>query len=97
MNILFDNYGALLTERQQEVFKYYYHDDLSYQEIADNLSISRAAVHDIIKRTVTFLEDTENKLGFTQKYDKLFKDLMTLNSEDVNRILIKYDIGGNYE
>ena len=29
MNLLFDLYGQLLTDRQREIFILYYHDDLS--------------------------------------------------------------------
>ena len=32
-NNLFDYYGELLTEKQQEYFKYYYFDNLSLSEI----------------------------------------------------------------
>ncbi|NLC64237.1 MAG: signal recognition particle [Erysipelothrix sp.] len=96
LNNLFDNYEALLTDRQREVYRYYYHDDLSYQEIADLLGISRAGVYDTLKRTVAFLEDTENKLGFTQKYGKMLGELLDLNNPDINKILERY-LGGNYE
>lgn len=97
LNNLFDSYEALLTDRQREVFIYYYHEDLSYQEIADILNISRAGVYDTLKRTTEFLEETEKKLGFSEKYDKLLKALADLDDPQVNTILEKFDIGGNYE
>lgn len=97
LNDYYDYYGMLLTERQKEIFKYYYHDDLSYQEIADILGISRAGVYDTLKRTVDLLEETENKLGFVKKYDKLIKDLLALNNDEVNAILEEIDQGGNHE
>lgn len=87
LNRYFDYYGPLLTDRQKEVFKYYYHDDLSYQEIADILKISRSGVYDTLKRTENFLIDTEEKLGFVKKYDKLIKELSELNIKEVNEIL----------
>ncbi|HZJ87136.1 MAG TPA: sigma factor-like helix-turn-helix DNA-binding protein, partial [Erysipelothrix sp.] len=51
LNTLYDTYENMLTKRQQEVFGYYYHEDLSHQEIADILDISRPGVYDILKRT----------------------------------------------
>lgn len=97
VNQLYDAYGELLTQRQQEVFKYYYQEDLSYQEIADILEISRAGVYDTLKRTVDFLEETEIKLGFALKYGKLFEALFALDNAAVNQILNEFEKGGNYE
>lgn len=97
LNSYFDVYESLLTERQKEVFIYYYHDDLSYQEIADILKISRAGVYDILKRTRDFLQETENKLQFVLKYDRLYQDLTKLNIKEVDDILINHKRGGNYE
>lgn len=97
LNSYFDIYEALLTERQKEVFQYYYHDDLSYQEIADILNISRSGVYDILKRTKDLLIELENKLNFVLKYDKLLSDLRALKNPEVDSILSKHTRGGNYE
>ncbi len=97
LNKLFDQYSSLLTERQQEVFIDYYQEDLSYQEIADSLGISRAGVFDTLKRTVSFLENTEKKVGFVEKYDTLIRELLALNIKEVNDIIDRLDIGGNNE
>ena len=50
MNELLDFYGGLLTENQQKISNDYFREDYSYQEIAENMSISRTAVYDTIKR-----------------------------------------------
>ena len=42
---LYDTYEVLLTSREQEIFKYYYYEDLSLSEIGDNLNITRTGVH----------------------------------------------------
>ena len=52
-NQLFDFYGCLLTEKQQEYFTSYYFDDMSLAEIADEHNISRNAVHDQLKKIYT--------------------------------------------
>ena len=45
-----DFYGKLLTDKMREIMEYYYFDDLSLAEIADDVGISRQAVHDTVRR-----------------------------------------------
>ncbi|MCD8198618.1 MAG: DNA-binding protein, partial [Phascolarctobacterium sp.] len=59
---LFDIYGGLLTRKQQQCLKFYFYDDLSLAEIAEELDVSRQAVHDILKRSEQLLERHENRL-----------------------------------
>lgn len=75
MALLSDFYGKLLTDRQQEVIKYYYEQDLSLGEIAENLQITRQGVHDILKRAEKALENYEVKLGLLAGYLKENKSL----------------------
>lgn len=65
--MLYDLYGGLLTEKQQEVFDLYHQCDLSLGEIAAEQNISRPAVHDLIKRTEHLLEKYEDKLHLAQR------------------------------
>ena len=44
---LFDANGCLLTEKQQKCLELYFCDDLSLAEIADELEVSRQAIHDL--------------------------------------------------
>lgn len=44
MNALFDFYGALLTDKQQEYMQLYYGDDFSLGEIADEFNVDRKSV-----------------------------------------------------
>ncbi len=97
LNVLYDVYENLLTERQKEVYKYYYHEDLSYQEIAEILDISRAGAYDTLKRTRGLLQEMESKLQFVIKYERLIEDLRALKLDAVDEILEKNKIGGNYE
>ena len=47
INMLFDFYELLLTEKQQTFLKYYFHDDYSLGEIAAEFDISRQAVYEM--------------------------------------------------
>lgn len=47
---LLDFYGEMLTEKQRNCLAYYYEEDLSLSEIAENEGISRQGVRDSIKR-----------------------------------------------
>lgn len=70
MSLLFDFYGALLTERQQDVFQMYFHEDLSLAEIGEELKVSRQAIYDILKRVGVILEEFEDKLALVQKHQQ---------------------------
>ena len=60
-------YGALLTDKQLDTMEYYYDDDLSLGEIAENTGISRQGVRDFIKRSEELLDSFEEKLGLYAK------------------------------
>lgn len=70
MALLSDFYGSLLTPKQQEIIKFYYEQDLSLTEIAENVNTSRQAVHDNLKRAERSLENYEKKLGLLAGYLK---------------------------
>lgn len=70
---LFDYYETLFTDKQIEYFKDYYFFDLSLSEIAENHQISRAAVHDVIKKMHENLDDYEHKLGLYKKNIELLE------------------------
>ncbi len=61
--LLYDYYGALLTDRQRECFELRYNQDLSLGEIAQELGISRQGVHDNLNRTEALLKKMEEKTG----------------------------------
>lgn len=65
--MLYDLYGALLTERQREVVEQYYLDDLSLTEIASNLSVSKQAVSEQLRRSEDKLREMEKQLGFKKR------------------------------
>ena len=60
---LYERYGALLTDHQREVVDLYLRSDWSLAEIAAHHGTSRAAVHDIVRRSTRALQDYERRLG----------------------------------
>ncbi|GIP21389.1 MULTISPECIES: putative DNA-binding protein [Paenibacillus] len=78
VNLLFDFYEPLLTEKQQTFLKYYFHDDFSLGEIASEFDISRQAVYEHIKRAEQMLEVYEDKLGLLGKQMKRAGELENL-------------------
>ena len=98
ITMLFDFYGSLLTEKQQQIIKSYFYDDLSLSEIADNIGISRQGVYDHLHRSEENLESYEAELGLLKKYNKIrnnindLEDIMTAKgilAEDQNQDLSK--------
>ncbi|MGN0515351.1 YlxM family DNA-binding protein [Eubacterium sp.] len=75
ISYLMDIYGECLTEKQRSFIEFYYDDDLSLSEIAENENITRQGVRDAIKRAENTLLDLESKLGFAKKYAELDKCL----------------------
>lgn len=80
ITILMDYYGAVLTEKQLSFLEYYYNDDLSLSEIAENEGITRQGVRDAIKRAENTLIDMEQKLCFVAKNDELSKGLNDISN-----------------
>ncbi len=80
-SLMYDFYGTLLTERQQEVLDRYYGENFSLSEIAEEFRISRQGVHDTLKNADKALEDYENKLGLVKKFQKRNKILNHMNNK----------------
>lgn len=62
ISVLRGVYGALLTEKQNEMLKLKYDEDLSYGEIAETFGVSRQAVLVSINKGKALLEEYEQKL-----------------------------------
>ena len=71
MVMLYDFYGATLTEKQSRFFDLYYNEDLSLSEIAENENITRQGVRDAILRAENILRDMEAKLGRYARYGSI--------------------------
>ena len=68
LTLLYDFYGELLTQKQKQVYEMYYQDDLSLSEIGEELSVSRQAVQDQLKRTEKILLGYEEKLQLVARF-----------------------------
>ena len=75
---LFERYGALLTEHQRTVLDLYLRRDWSLAEVAARQKTSRAAVHDLLRRSAQALEDYERKLGLLDEDRRRREELDSL-------------------
>ena len=68
---LSDDYRALLTDRQYEIFDMYYNLDCSLAEIAETFGIARQRVLDCLVKVKESLERYEGALGIFAKRCRL--------------------------
>lgn len=68
MSLLLDFYGATLTDRKRDVMNFYYNEDFSLSEIADEVGITRQGVRELIKKSESELEELEKTLGLAKRF-----------------------------
>ena len=90
ITVLLDFYGEMLTEKQRSFLDYYYNDDLSLSEIAENEGITRQGVRDAIKRAEAQLFTFEEHLGLCKRLEKTKSGLQEISElvkliDEVNR------------
>ena len=68
---LLDVYGRFLSEKQRNLTEYYYNDDLSLSEIAENEGITRQGVSDNIRRAENKMKFWEEDAGFCESFQQL--------------------------
>lgn len=84
IGLLFDFYGQFLTEKQRKVMHLYFENDYSLGEIAENLHVSRQAIHDMIKKAKKTLYECEERLGLAKKFtvrEKAIKQIDLITQE----------------
>ncbi len=81
-------YGALLTDRQNEMLVMHYDEDLSFGEIADISGISRQAVLDGINKGEKHLSLYEEKLRLVEKDKRIHELLDGIKSDDEDVIAV---------
>jgi predicted DNA-binding protein YlxM (UPF0122 family) len=104
--MLYDFYGGLLSTDQSEVMALYHEDNLSLSEIADEMGMTRQAVHYKLKKAENALRSYEEKLGLLAAYERnqklaakaerILRDLMSdldTHAADPGR----YDAGSDKE
>lgn len=94
ITLLLDMYGKALTQKQCEYLNYYYNDDLSLSEIAENEGITRQGVRDAIKRAEASLYDMESRLGLLKKTQSLRAGLDSIVkcAEEINEYNLSHGL-----
>ena len=85
ISILLEIYGSLLTPKQYEFMDYYYNEDLSLSEIADNNDITRQAVNTILMKSKKKLEEYEKQLQFAQKEKNIKEQIEKLEQNNIDK------------
>lgn len=75
-------YGALLTQRQNDLLVMHYDEDLSFGEIANIVGISRQAVLDGINKGEKHLCEYEQKLRLVEKDKKMHAVIDSIEKVD---------------
>ncbi len=77
--LLYDFYGALLTEHQRSIYEDYILNDIGISEIAEERGVSRQSVHDLVKRCSKILDNYEAKLHLVEKFLKAKEEVAKIN------------------
>ncbi len=70
-NELYLIYKNLLNQNNSEIFDLYYGENMTMQEIADNMQVSKSRIGSIIKNVEKKLDTYEKALGIHKKNEEL--------------------------
>ena len=85
--MLYDMYSPLFSDRQKVYFEEYYLNNFTLSEIAENLKVSRTAVHKALRLIEKKLEEYESKLKLCEKRIAIEKILDSMEEyEKVDKI-----------
>ena len=93
INLLYDFYSQLLTDKQQEVIRLYHGENFSLSEIGDEFSISRQGVYDSLKNAEKALSEYEAKLGLLKKFAQT-TDLVENANGKIDELLTLHEGNG---
>jgi predicted DNA-binding protein YlxM (UPF0122 family) len=97
ITLLLDFYGDMLTEKQRNMIDYYYNNDLSLGEIAQNEGITRQGVRDSIKRAEAQMVEMEERLGLAARFSELQEGLEEIKLRVAVIEEINSRSGNNYD
>ena len=84
-NILLDFYGALLTDKQREVYSMYFEEDYSMTEIGEMQGVTSQSVADMLKRTDAKLGNYNEKLKLMERLHEQ-REMVANIKEELNKI-----------
>lgn len=76
-------YGNLLTNNERSYFEYYYYEDYSLTEIAENHNVSKANVSKVINVVNDKLFEYEEKLKINDKNKKIKEIIKKTNDKNL--------------
>ena len=78
-------YGALLTEKQNDMLNMHYDEDLSLAEIAEIYGVSRQAVADSLAKGEKSLREYDEKLNLINKDKSILKAIEGIKTEGLSQ------------
>lgn len=84
---LYDIYGELLTQKQQEYFEDYYFNNLTLSEISENYEVTRTAIHNQLKESEEKLEHYESVLKIKERNELIHKYIENIDKETKDKII----------
>ena len=84
---LYDYYQGLLTDKQREYFEYYYFDNLTMDEIAEELEVSKNAISKSLLEVKDKLEEYESILKLNENRTKIKNILSEEEYEKINELI----------
>ena len=85
--LLYDFYGELLTEHQQNVYEDVVLNDYSLSEVAQDQGISRQGVHDLVKRSTRKLHLVEKFVAVREKVHEIHGLTQHYEEKDLNQVM----------
>ena len=76
-------YGNLLTNNERSYFEYYYYEDYSLTEIAENHNVSKANVSKVINIVNEKLFEYEEKLKINERNKKIKEIIKKTNDKNL--------------
>lgn len=90
--VLVKYYGNILTDKQKQVIDMYVDNNLSLQEVADELKITRQAVKNNLDVAVATLKKHEELLGFIARDKRIKQKIEKISSKALNEETLNYII-----